>query len=94
VSECSVSGEYAHARLSLQVDIDILLQLRLVSDCYPTKRNRETVTNNAMKCGAALYGDQRTINFIKLNGVYSRYDTRSLPNAKPYHHTEAGDEHT
>jgi hypothetical protein len=40
VSECSVSGEYAHARLS-QVDIDILLQLRLVSDCYPTKRNRE-----------------------------------------------------
>jgi hypothetical protein len=32
------------------------------------KSCRRTVTNNAMKCGAALYGDQRTINFIKLNG--------------------------
>jgi hypothetical protein len=36
------------------------------------------VTNNAMKCGAALYGDQRTINFIKLNGESIRDMIRAL----------------
>jgi hypothetical protein len=42
------------------------------------KSCRRTVTNNAMKCGAALYGDQRTINFIKLNGESIRDMIRAL----------------
>jgi hypothetical protein len=53
------------------VDIDILSATAAGFRLLPNEKNRvRTVTNNAMKCGAALYGDQRTINFIKLNGEF------------------------
>jgi hypothetical protein len=77
VSECSVSGEYAHARLSLQVDIDILLQLRLVSDCYPTKSVEDGDQQcDEMRCSIIWRPEDN--QFHKLNGESIRDMIRAL----------------